>query len=270
MPELPEVETIKRELSPKLKGKKITKVLIGNPRPIRMPSKEEFIKRIKGARIKSIARRGKALIFELAGANPKARFLVAHLRMSGQLIYPGDAQKSRVSFKFSDRSILDFNDQRLFGELYLLDDWKKLMFFKRLGPEPLSLSSTEFSKSLQGRKAKIKALLLDQSFIAGIGNIYAAEALFKSKIAPQRQAQGLSAKEKNALFKSITSILRQAIKRKGSSVDQYLRSDGKKGTFALMHKVYAREGKPCFVCKHLIKRVSLAGRGTYFCPRCQR
>ncbi|MBU2540326.1 MAG: bifunctional DNA-formamidopyrimidine glycosylase/DNA-(apurinic or apyrimidinic site) lyase [Candidatus Omnitrophica bacterium] len=270
MPELPEIETIKRELKPKLLGKRITKVLIKRSRVIRMPSKRVFVDKIKHACIKSISRRGKALIFELSGPGLRQRFLVVHLRMSGQLIYPGDAHKARVSFKFSDGSMLDFNDQRLLGEIFLLDDWQELAFFKRLGPEPFDISWRDFSRSLQGRKAKIKPLLMDQSFIAGIGNIYAAEALFKARIAPQRKAQSLSSKEKNRLFKSITSILAEAIRRKGSSIDQYVRSDGKRGMFARQHKVYNRKGESCFVCRSPIKRIALAGRGTYFCSRCQR
>lgn len=270
MPELPEIETIKRELKRTLLGKKIVGVLIRDCRPIQDQSKQKFANRIKGTRIKAIFRRGKALIFKLLGPKGNVSFLVMHLRMSGQLIYPGNNSKARVSFRLSKGIYLDFNDQRCLGEIMLLDDWRQLPFFKRMGPEPFTMNNRDFSERLSARNAKIKSLLMNQSFIAGIGNIYAAEALFKAKIAPFRKAQTLSHKEAGRLFKSIVAVLTAAINRGGSSIDQYVRSNGKKGGYAQKHKLYDREGKPCFLCQSRIKRTTLAGRGTYFCPRCQK
>lgn len=269
MPELPEVETIKRELKAALVGRKISSCLVHNPKVIRLPSRKEFVSGIAGWRIEDISRLGKALIFKLKKSKA-IKFLVVHLRMSGQLIYPGNGAKSRVSFKFSDGQLLDFNDQRLLGELILIDDWRQLSFFKRLGPEPFKLQALDFHRMLRKKKSKIKSLLMDQSFIAGVGNIYAVEALFRAKVNPRRAAFTLTGQEANRLLDSINFVLNRAIKLKGSSIDQYVRSDGEKGNFSKEHKVYDREGKLCFGCKSPIQRITLAGRGTYFCARCQR
>ena len=165
---------------------------------------------------------------------------------------------------------LDFNDQRLFAELRLLSDWRSLKFIQELGPEPFQLSEKEFSDMFSKKKTKIKPLLMDQTFISGIGNLYAAEVLFKAKIHPFRQAASLSKEEKRNLFLAIRGILEKAIKHRGSSIDQYVTLSGRKGDYARFHKVYDREGKPCFVCKTPIKRISQGGRGTYFCGRCQK
>jgi len=265
MPELPEVETIKRELEKAILGKKITEVSVHNPAVIREPSVDNFTKGIVGATFKSVLRKAKVLILELSNS----KFLVIHLKMTGQLIYPGNGKKSRISFKLSDGKMLDFNDQRLFAELRLLDDWRNLKFIQRLGPEPFDINEGEFKEMLAAKKTKIKPLLMDQTFISGIGNLYAAEVLFRARIHPQRPAAGLSDKEKKLLFKEIKDTLTEAIQHKGSSMDQYVQVSGKPGDYVKYHKVYGREGKPCFVCKNTIKRISLGGRGTYFCPKCQ-
>jgi formamidopyrimidine-DNA glycosylase len=266
MPELPEVETIKRDLEKVVLDKKITEVCVHNSTVIRQPSPALFKKGIQGLSVKNILRKAKALILELSNG----KSLVIHLKMTGQLIYPGDAKKSRVSFKLSDGKYLDFNDQRLFAELRLLDDWRTLPFIKNLGPEPFDLTQEQFKEMLRQKKTKIKPLLMDQTFISGIGNLYAAETLFRAKIDPQRQAQGLSDKEKESLFKEIKEVLNEAIQYGGSSVDDYVRLSGRQGDYVTRHKVYAREGKPCLVCRTPIKRIDLGGRGTYFCPKCQR
>jgi formamidopyrimidine-DNA glycosylase len=156
------------------------------------------------------------------------------------------------------------------GELRLLDDWRSLKFVKELGPEPSDLSHEQFKEMLANKKAKIKPLLMDQTFIAGVGNLYAAEALFRAKIHPERPAASLSDKEKEVLLKEIIDTLNEAMHYKGSSVDQYVQLSGKPGDYARYHKVYDRQGKPCLVCKASIKRISLGGRGTYFCPKCQK
>ncbi len=266
MPELPEVETIKRELGQALLGKKITGVFIHNPAVIREPSPDKFKKGLEGVTIKNVLRKAKVLILELSSG----KSLVIHLKMTGQLVYPGGGRKSRVSFKLSDGKTLDFNDQRLFAELRLLDDWRNLKFIQGLGPEPFDLTADKFKKMLALKKTKIKPLLMDQAFISGVGNLYAAEALFRSRINPIRPAASLSDKEKEELLKEIKSTLTEAIKHKGSSIDQYVQLSGKQGDYVKYHKVYGREGKPCLVCKTPIKRISLGGRGTYFCPKCQR
>lgn len=266
MPELPEVETIKRELEKAVLGKKIAKVSIINPKVIKEPPPKEFQKEITGATIKSILRKAKLLIIELSNG----KFLAIHLKMSGQLIYPGKNSKlTRVIFNLSNGKTLDFNDGRLFAELRLVDDWQKLKFIQRLGPEPFAITLEQFKEMLSKKKTKIKPLLLDQTFISGIGNIYANEALFRAKVRPARPANSLSEKEKELLFTQIQETLKEAIAHKGSSVDQYVQLSGENGGYAKYHKVYAREKAPCLKCKTPIQRVALGGRGTYFCPHCQ-
>ncbi|MCX5709372.1 MAG: DNA-formamidopyrimidine glycosylase [Candidatus Omnitrophica bacterium] len=265
MPELPEVETIKRDLEKIIIGKKIVEVCVHHPAVVREPGVEKFKKALTGVSVKRVLRRAKVLILELS--NGKA--LVIHLKMTGQLVYPGDGLKSRVSFHLSNGKILDFNDQRLFGELRVMDDWRTLKFIQGLGPEPFDITAEEFKEMLAKKKTKIKPLLMDQTFVSGIGNLYAAEVLFRANIDPERSAQGLSGGEKEKLFQTIKKVLQEAIHYGGSSVDDYVRVSGERGNYARHHKVYGREGKPCLVCKTLIKRTALGGRGTYFCPKCQ-
>ncbi len=265
MPELPEVETIKRELEKAITGKKITAVLVRHPLVIKEPSVDKFKKGLTGVIIKKVLRKAKVLILELSSG----KSLVIHLKMAGQLVYPGNGRNSRVSFRLSDGKLLDFNDQRLFGELRLLDDWRSLKFIQGLGPEPFDLTPEEFKARFAAKKTKIKPLLMDQTFISGIGNLYAAEILFRAKIDPQRPAWRLSDKEKEVLFRRTKEVLEEAIRYGGSSVDDYVRLTGKPGGYAAHHKVYGREGKSCFVCKTPIKRITLGSRGTYFCPKCQ-
>lgn len=266
MPELPEVETIKRELKRALIGKIISKVCVFNEKVIRCPSVRAFKSGLKGARIKNILRKGKVLVIELA----RGGSLVIHLKMTGQLLYPGDGKKSRVSFYFSDATVLDLRDQRLFAEVRLLDDWRSLKFLKCMGPEPFEITAAGFKKRLANRKTRIKPLLLEQDFIAGVGNLYAAESLFRAKIHPAREARTLSEYEVVRLLKEIKNVLREAIRYGGSSVDTYVRVSGEKGGFSEHHKVYDRKDEPCVVCKTLIRRMVLGGRGTYFCPGCQK
>ena len=266
MPELPEVETIKRELEETVLGKKIVSVRINNPKVIKEPARESFVNGLKGVTIKAIIRKGKLLIFELSSG----RSLAIHLRMTGQLVYPGDRKQARVSFKLSDGKWLDFNDSRLLGELRLLDDWRDLKFIKQLGPEPFDLTEKQFKALISGRKTKIKPLIMDQQVISGVGNLYAAEVLFRAGKSPSRPASSLSEREKGLLFKEIKDTLKEAIKHRGSSVDQYVQLTGKPGSYVKYHRVYDRLGKPCLICKTPIRRIALAGRGTYFCPKCQR
>jgi len=266
MPELPEVETIKRDLEKVIIGKQISEVCVHHPLVVREPSVEKFKKGLEGTRVRRVLRKAKVLILELSSG----KSLLIHLKMTGQLVYPGGSPKSRVSFHFAGDGILDFNDQRLFAELRLLDDWQNLKFIQGLGPEPQELSVAQFKEMLSKKKTKIKPLLMDQGFVSGIGNLYGAEVLFRAKIHPERPAHSLSDKEKELLYEKIKYVLNQAIKSGGSSVDDYVRLSGKKGGYVRHHKVYGREGKPCFVCRAAIKRIELGGRGTYFCPRCQR
>ena len=266
MPELPEVETIRRELQAAVLGKKITGVVIHSPRVIREPGVAEFSRLLKNQVIKEVLRKGKLLIFELSGG----KSLAIHLKMTGQLIFPGNGKDGRVSFRFSDGKYLDFKDQRLFAELKVVDNWREMKFVRGLGPEPFDLKPDEFVKMLSRRKTRIKPLLLDQTFVAGIGNLYAAEALFRARIDPRRRADSLSLIEAKGLLHQIVTTLKNAIKYRGSSVDQYVKLDGKPGGYVKYHRVYDRLGKPCPACRTPIKRIALGGRGTYFCPKCQK
>jgi len=266
VPELPEVETLRQELASRVIGKTISFVKVSAPRVIRGVCVAQFCRRLKGQRICAILRRGKLLIISLS----KKTFLTVHLKMTGQMVYPGDGKKSRVSFYFTDQTLLDFNDQRLFGELRLFDNWESFDFVRSLGPEPLEISKTEFVDILAERKTKIKPLLMDQHIIAGIGNLYAAEALFDCRIHPERASNTISATKAAELLCSIKKILRKAIRCGGSSIDDYVRLPGEKGAFVCHHAVYGRKGKACPVCKGTIKRSVVGGRGTFFCPRCQK
>jgi formamidopyrimidine-DNA glycosylase len=265
MPELPEVETIKRDLQKAILGKKIVRVNIYNPKVIREPRPEIFKKSLEGLKIKDILRQGKLLVLALSNG----KFLTVHLKMTGQLVIPGGSKNSRVALVLDGGTILDFNDQRLFGELRLVNDWKKLDFIQRLGPEPFDLTFDTFKGMLLKKKTAIKPLLLDQSFVSGIGNIYAAEILFRARIHPQRPAQSLSNQEQKLLYQEMRKVLKSAIKHGGSSVDDYVRVSGKNGDYARFHRVYGREGKPCFVCSNPVERIAQGGRGTYFCAKCQ-
>lgn len=266
MPELPEVETIKRDLQQTVLGKKISKVCLYNSKVIRQPAPQEFKKSLEGLTIKNVSRRAKLLIFELSNG----WFLTVHLKMTGQLVYPGGGKNSRVAIHFSDGTTLDFNDQRIFGELRLVDDWKKLKFVQQLGPEPFDLTTSDFKDMLSKKKTKIKPLLMDQSFISGIGNLYAAEILFRARIDPRRAASSLTEKEKQSLYTETKGVLSSAIKHGGSSVDDYVRVSGKPGDYVRYHQVYGRLGKRCFVCGSPVKRITQGGRGTYFCAKCQK
>ncbi len=265
MPELPEVETVTRELRRALCGKTIRRVCVYNRLVVRQPSLKQFCRHLRHATITKVFRRGKLLICELG----KRGFLTVHLKMTGQLIYPSDGEGSRVGFFFSDGTLLDFKDQRLFGELRFVSSWESLPFIRRLGPEPFHISSAEFSGKLRGKKTRIKPLLMDQTFLAGIGNLYAAEILFRAGIDPRRAASSLTPAESKKLFRILKDVLKQAISQGGSSVDDYVRISGKKGAYSAYHQVYDRQGKPCVFCGQPIQRITLSGRGTYYCGRCQ-
>jgi formamidopyrimidine-DNA glycosylase len=195
MPELPEVETIKEDLRKAIPGKKIIRVCVHNPKVIREPSPAIFKKGLRGLRVKKVLRRGKLLIFELSNGSA----MTVHLKMTGQLVL-GKAKNgcagSRVSFYLSGGTTLDFNDQRLFGELRLVDDWNRIKFVRDLGPEPFDLAYADFKKMLSRRNTSIKPLLMEQSFVSGIGNLYASEILFRANIDPRRPARSLSGQER--------------------------------------------------------------------------
>jgi formamidopyrimidine-DNA glycosylase len=288
MPELPEVETIKRELFQKIKGKKIVSVEVLTPKTINC-SADKFKKIIENSKIKDVQRRAKLLIIKLSNNYN----LAVHLKLTGQFIYKlktarcdlPEEKYARLIFTFQNndksdtkslvRDKLFFNDLRKFAFVKLLNDKKleELLTEKDFGPEPLDKSFTlKIFQSLlfQKKKTKIKPLLMNQNFLAGVGNIYAAESCFCAKILPTRLAGSLTKEEIKKLYQCLRKILKTAIIRKGSSVNQYVDVFGKKGNYVSLLKVYAREGKICLRCGSKIKKINLNGRGTCFCPNCQK
>ena len=243
MPELPEIETIRRQLFRKIIGKKLN-----------------------GRKIVNIRRRAKILMIDFENGHS----LLFHLKLTGQIIFNGKlSPHTRKIFKFDDGSRLIFNDVRKFGWWKEVKDTKKIE--KEFGPEALEISAKTFKNLLKGRpKAKIKTLLMDQKFIAGIGNIYSDEILFVSRVRPLRLAKTLSGKEIQQIFKNIKKILKAAIKSHGSSSQDYLDAYGRKGNYIKYHKVYRKEGEHCSRCGAKIKRIKMSGRSAHFCPQCQK
>jgi formamidopyrimidine-DNA glycosylase len=288
MPELPEVETIRQGLLSKIKGKKIKNIDIFVPKLVNFDVLG-FKKKTIGASIINIRRRAKLIVIDLSNKNS----IIIHLKLTGQLIFQGDKEKStraifyfrdsklsrgekrRGTSHFQDKTKLIFNDTRKFGYFKLIQTLKLENFFKKqkFGPEPLEKDFTldRFKEILDKKpRAKIKPFLLDQTNIAGIGNIYTDESLFDAGILPIRIIKTLKESERKNLYKSIYKVLEKAIKYRGSSFDAYVDSGGKKGNFAPRVKVYRRTGQKCYRCGGTIKRIVLGGRGTHFCPKCQK
>lgn len=266
MPELPEVETIRLQLCANVLGKKIKEVVIKDARVIKGVSKADFKSKVEHKIVKNVIRRGKVLILELASN----LYLIIHLRISGWLVLSKTYEKfCRVGLVLNNGKILNFCDSRVLGEIKLTDNWHNLSIIKRMGPEPLTLKKDAFRCFFRGRKTQIKPLLMDQTFLAGIGNIYAQEAVFCAGIHPKRKADSLNKQELGKLYSCLVRILNKAIIKKGSSVDTYRQVSGESGGYLSFLKVYQRENKTCFLCGSLIKRIVAGGRGTYFCPKCQ-
>ena len=272
MPELPEVEVIKTGLKRKLRNRVIRKVKLSFSGGIKNLSPQAFSRKLTGRRIEDVSRRGKFLIFSLDDGS----FLVIHLKMTGQLIYQQAkeemARHTRIVFQLDGGFQLRFIDLRKFGAIYLVRDLREIPAFLNLGPEPLERNFTAhcLRRILKGRSGKIKPLLLDQNLIAGLGNIYAMEALYRARMSPERRAEGLSSSEVKKLHGAIKDVLREAISARGTSTDTYRNSEGRRGRFQYKLAVYQREGMPCFWCGTRISRVKISGRNTYFCPGCQK
>ncbi len=271
MPELPEVETIKRQLNKKIKGKKIKSVEVRLPKFIKYPLKE-FRELVAGATIINISRRAKLLIIELSNGY----CLVTHLKLTGQLIHQGEPNKhTHLIYYFTDGRHLVHNDLRQFGFVKVVPKKELARFLakEKFGPEPLTKEFTlkAFEELLNKRKGtKIKPLLMDQTWLAGIGNLYSDEILFLAKVLPTRTAGSLKPAEIKKIYQGIKKILTLAISRHGSSADQYVDAAGKKGSYLSLVKVYRREGKPCYLCGAKIERLKIGGRSAHFCPKCQK
>ncbi|MBO9316962.1 MAG: bifunctional DNA-formamidopyrimidine glycosylase/DNA-(apurinic or apyrimidinic site) lyase [Chloroflexus sp.] len=272
MPELPEVETVARSLVPQLQGRIIVSLAkLDWPKMI-TPSPSEFAALITGRRIESIGRRAKWLLLTL----DRGWTIAIHLRMSGHLLVtePAAASEQHVHFALAldNGRYLIFNDQRKFGRVHLLDQQGLAALDQAHGPEPLTDDFTPdtLAQQLQHRRAPIKTLLLDQHLIAGIGNIYANEALWLAGIHPLTPGAALSPEQINHLHRAIRVVLQEAIANQGSSLRNYRDSYGQRGSQQEHFNVYDRAGKPCPRCQTLIERIVVAQRSTYFCPLCQR
>jgi formamidopyrimidine-DNA glycosylase len=267
MPELPEVETIKNELAPWVVGQSFTQVTILDTALVCGGSAEEVRRGLIGQKIESLERRGKYLIFHLSNG----RSLIIHLRMTGSLLLnPKEVERyARAVFHLSNGHRFVFRDRRRLGLMWLVDDADTVV--GKLGPEPLGESCTPdtLGQRLSRRHISVKAALLDQCIVAGIGNMYADEALFAARIHPLRKADALSPAEVQTLHHCVRRVLQAGIGSKGASVDTYVRPEGELGTAHFDFKVAHRGGEPCPICGCAIERVLVQNRGTYFCPRCQ-
>jgi formamidopyrimidine-DNA glycosylase len=274
MPELPEVETYVRELAPLLVGRQVLAAQVLWPRTVAAPGAEEFAARMVGQRFATFGRRAKYMLLGLESGDT----LIVHLRMTGHLFVkdaaaPPDAH-THVLFDLDDGHRLHYQDPRKFGRLWLTAEPERLL--AKLGPEPLGeqFTAAVLAQKLAGRKASIKALLLDQKLAAGVGNIYADEALFRAGIHPARPGGSLTPAEIERLAVAVAAVLAEGIAAAGSSLggsslQNYSRPGGQAGSFQEEHRVFRRTGQPCFVCGAPITRIVLGQRSTHFCPQCQ-
>jgi formamidopyrimidine-DNA glycosylase len=274
MPELPEVETIARGLSKVLVGKRIKQVRTIFPKIVKQDC-GLFEKQLARKTIKAVRRRGKYLLIDLSGS----KTILIHLGMTGSFLFaPNNLKGSRVdkhdhvilTFRDCDE-LLRYNDQRKFGKLKVYDtrDEANVPELKKLGPEALDISPSEFVRLFRRHKGMIKPALLNQQILSGLGNIYADESLHEARIHPAQKINLISERKLRNLHKAIRKILLRAIRAGGSSIDNYVKVDGELGNFQLQHKAYGREGEPCRKCGAKIKRVKISQRSSYFCPRCQ-
>ena len=281
MPELPEVETVRRGLTPAMQGKRIARLDVNRP-DLRFPFPDRFRERVEGATITHMGRRAKFLVTELSTGEA----LIMHLGMSGRFTIneastaafhhdPGtNPAHDHVVFHMQDGTKVTYNDPRRFGfmELWPLDDLANYPRVAHLGPEPLSnhFNAAYLDQKFSGKSAPIKAALLDQSVIAGLGNIYVCEALFRSGISPRRKAHSVVGKRNERLAPAINDVIAEAIAAGGSSISDFASASGELGYFQKHFSVYDREGAPCDACGSPIKRLVQSGRSTFFCSNCQR
>ncbi|HXN65180.1 MAG TPA: bifunctional DNA-formamidopyrimidine glycosylase/DNA-(apurinic or apyrimidinic site) lyase [Candidatus Acidoferrales bacterium] len=272
MPELPEVETIVRGLRAAVSKRKIMSVRLGKTDFIVEPA--ALAERLPGSRIAAVERYGKfiSLTLEPAGGTPRFYFMI-HLGMTGQIIPRASSAPivphTHVFLELDDGRELRYTDIRRFGQMFLLPESGIAQFRTKLGTDPLDITSREFVKRFRSRRARIKALLVDQRVLRGMGNIYADESLWRARIHPEKIAATLKPAQLIALHRAVRRVLEDAIRLKGSSISDFLDAEGRRGEYQLHHRVYGRAGKSCSRCKTTIRRIVVAGRGSYFCPRCQ-
>ena len=283
MPELPEVETVRRGLAPHLEGATLSRV-VQNRADLRFPLPEDFVHRLTGARVNLLTRRAKYLMAEL----DTGETLVAHLGMTGRFLVgerkPGtfhheagdDPKHTHLVFETDAGARIAFNDARRFGYMELIptDRLERHPWFAGLGPEPLGpeFDARTLGAALKGKTASIKAALLDQRIVAGLGNIYVSEALHRAHIHPERPAGSLKPRELKALVETVKTVLEEAIAAGGSTLQDFRAADGELGYFQHRFRVYDREDEPCPSpnCTGTVRRIVQTGRSTFFCPKCQK
>lgn len=273
MPELPEVETVKETLKRKVLGKTIADVVVMYPNIIENVDSDTFCKKLKGQKIKDITRRGKWLIFHLDNY-----YLLSHLRMEGKYFLKsiGDeiTKHQHVIFNFTDGTSLRYNDTRKFGRMHLvdLDKLEESKLMQELGLEPWdkNLTSKYLEEKYKTKKLPIKTVILDQSIITGIGNIYADEILFLSNINPYTPCNSLKKKDLDNIIENTRKTLEKAISEGGTTIRSYTSDEGITGLFQNNLFVHCRENEDCLICKSKIEKTRIGGRGTYFCPKCQK
>jgi formamidopyrimidine-DNA glycosylase len=281
MPELPEVETVARGLRLSILGRRILSVTLGKTDFIDDPAALE--QHLPGRQIEAVERFGKFMLLRLSPVQASASVsengdaarasLLVHLGMTGQLAPSPAAQPhakhTHVCMLLDDGRELRYTDPRRFGRMAYLTEASLTEELTAFGADPLEVSAEEFAARIGSRNARIKALLLDQSVLRGVGNIYADESLWRAKIHPARVGAGLSKKEMATLRKVLQDILQKAIVLRGSSISDFLDANGEPGEYQQHHRVYGREGKRCYRCRTTIRRVIVAGRSSHFCPKCQ-
>ncbi|MGM0411245.1 MAG: bifunctional DNA-formamidopyrimidine glycosylase/DNA-(apurinic or apyrimidinic site) lyase [Bacillota bacterium] len=274
MPELPEVENVVWGLKNKLKNYIITSVDIRVNSLVAFPEVENFKKEIKNKKILDITRRGKYILFHLSSK----KTMVIHLRMTGKLLIKDPEtsldKHTHVIFHLNTEKELRFNNIRKFGRMYLVNnnEYENAGGLSELGPEPLAADFTfeKFKKKFENRTANIKSLLLNQKFIAGLGNIYTDEILYRSAIDPKRKANSLKEKELKKIYNNMREILKLGIKYNGTTFSDYVNAFGEKGKFQEKLQVYQKDGEKCNRCSEKINKTKVAGRSTYYCPGCQK
>jgi len=262
MPELPEVETVVRSLRPAIVGRRILnaeftglRVLIGSPR--------KTAGALAGRKVVAVERHGKFISIRLDRG-----FLVVHLGMTGRLLIDGALSKWTHAIFTLDRGSLVYEDPRQFGRIEYGEELPARV--AALGPEPLEVTAAEFARRVKQRKSPVKAVLLNQAVVRGVGNIYADEALFRAGVHPKRIAASLRADRVGRIHAAVQEVLTEAIDRRGSSVSNYVDAEGCQGSFQTEHRVYQRTGEPCVKCGTPIRRILVAQRGTHYCPKCRK
>ena len=263
MPELPEVETVVRSIAP-LVGRRIVSAEFRCRRVLRGGDPEGMAASVEGRCIASIRRHGKFILMSLRGGG----YLVVHLGMTGRLLLGGEAGKHTHAILSLDRGVLLYDDSRQFGCIQYSREIPERVL--KLGPDALEISLADFAAALRRRKTRIKALLLNQGFLRGLGNIYADESLFRAGIHPLAIASRLRGDRPRRLYDGMVAVLTEAIAAGGSSISDYVDAQGRKGFFQTHHRVYQRTGQPCATCGTAIRRMLVAQRSSHFCPKCQK